>query len=390
MKTVLIEPALHKVVYVSSAKQNNFISGLAFTANFELDFCSTLYDAANWFRTGVKADVLLIDLAQVTNAVVSFLNTEPALKHIPVVLVVPAGTEITESHKALARRCSADDIFAEDDLGDKFNTRLGLLIKKYSLLRTRKKPMVPKAVTPPLTKRLFDILVAGIALFLLSPIFILIAILIKLDSKGPVVYLSKRVGSGYKIFDLYKFRTMRTGADAAIKEMAAQNMYNQAKPQEKANKNICLCESDSCDSQLFRDNSFVCEKFYIQEKKQQAAFMKFQNDPRITRLGNFLRNTSLDELPQLYNILLGDMSLIGNRPLPLYEAEKLTTDEHIMRFAAPAGLTGLWQVSKRGKAGLTAEERIQLDLDYASNYSFLTDLKIIFKTFPALLQKENV
>lgn len=120
--------------------------------------------------------------------------------------------------------------------------------------------------------------------------------------------------------------------------------------------------------------------------------MKFQNDPRVTKVGRFLRNTSIDELPQLLNILKGDMSLIGNRPLPIYEAEKLTKDNQILRFAGPAGLTGLWQVTKRSKkAGdISEEERVALDIYYVENLSFWLDLKIFFKTFPALLQTENV
>jgi lipopolysaccharide/colanic/teichoic acid biosynthesis glycosyltransferase len=107
-------------------------------------------------------------------------------------------------------------------------------------------------------------------------------------------------------------------------------------------------------------------------------------------MGGFLRNTSLDKIPQLFNILKGDMSLVGNRSLPLYEAEKLTTDDKILRFAGPSGLTGLWQVIKRGKEGVSEEERVQLDIAHVKNFSFFTDMLIILKTVPALLQSENV
>ena len=116
-----------------------------------------------------------------------------------------------------------------------------------------------------------------------------------------------------------------------------------------------------------------------------------ENDPRITKVGRFIRKYSIDELPQLINILKGDMSIVGNRPLPLYEAELLTSDEHIDRFMGPAGLTGLWQVEKRGEAGkLSAEERKQLDIKYAKTFSFWSDIKIILKTVTAFIQKENV
>ena len=116
-----------------------------------------------------------------------------------------------------------------------------------------------------------------------------------------------------------------------------------------------------------------------------------ENDPRITKVGRIIRKYSIDELPQLFNILKGDMSVVGNRPLPLYEAEKLTADESIDRFIAPAGLTGLWQVMKRGDSGrMSAEERKQLDIIYGQTFSFLLDCKILLKTFTAFIQKENV
>ena len=117
--------------------------------------------------------------------------------------------------------------------------------------------------------------------------------------------------------------------------------------------------------------------------------MKLQNDPRVTRVGKFLRKTSLDELPQLINVLLGDMSLVGNRPLPLYEAATLTTDEWAKRFLAPAGITGLWQIKKRGNKDMSVEERINLDIYYANKYNFAYDLWIMANTPTALIQKTN-
>jgi lipopolysaccharide/colanic/teichoic acid biosynthesis glycosyltransferase len=118
--------------------------------------------------------------------------------------------------------------------------------------------------------------------------------------------------------------------------------------------------------------------------------MKFVNDPRVTKLGQFLRKSSIDELPQLVNIFKGDMSFVGNRPLPLYEAEQLTSDEWSERFNAPAGLTGLWQVNKRGKSGMSEAERKELDNTYARTHTFFGDMSLILKTIPALTQKENV
>ena len=123
--------------------------------------------------------------------------------------------------------------------------------------------------------------------------------------------------------------------------------------------------------------------------KENKAFFKLNNDPRITRIGKFIRRTSIDELPQLINVFKGDMSLVGNRPLPIYEAEKLTSDEIIDRFSAPAGITGLWQVYGKGTSLDTPEGRKEFDLQYAKQYDFLLDIKILWKTLPAAMQEAN-
>jgi lipopolysaccharide/colanic/teichoic acid biosynthesis glycosyltransferase len=144
---------------------------------------------------------------------------------------------------------------------------------------------------------------------------------------------------------------------------------------------------------LVSDDSVVSEQSFLKQRnnEQKNSFVKLENDPRITRVGRIIRKYSIDELPQLINILKGDMSVVGNRPLPLYEAELLTSDEYIDRFLAPAGLTGLWQVEKRGDSGkMSAEERKMLDIKYAKTFSFWLDIKIILKTVTAFVQKENV
>jgi lipopolysaccharide/colanic/teichoic acid biosynthesis glycosyltransferase len=144
---------------------------------------------------------------------------------------------------------------------------------------------------------------------------------------------------------------------------------------------------------LIGDDFVVAETDFSKQKEEDInnAFVKIENDPRVTKVGRFIRKYSIDELPQLFNILKGDMSIVGNRPLPLYEAEKLTADSSIDRFMAPAGLTGLWQVEERGKGGkMSAEERKQLDIIYGETYSLGLDLKIIFRTLFAFVQKEDV
>ena len=250
----------------------------------------------------------------------------------------------------------------------------------------------------PMWKRTFDILFAGTAVIILSPLLIGTAIAVRAESKGKVIYKSQRVGSNYQIFNFLKFRSMYTNADKRLKELNALNQY-QIEEVESSDEDPeirfddLVGTPDEEESLLISDDFVISEEDFIKkkEKTQQNAFVKIENDPRVTRVGRFIRKYSIDELPQLFNILKGDMSIVGNRPLPLYEAELLTSDAYIDRFMAPASLTGLWQVEKRGGAGkMSAEERKQLDIKYARDFSFWLDMKIIFKTLTAFVQKENV
>lgn len=252
----------------------------------------------------------------------------------------------------------------------------------------------------PLWKRAFDIAASLGAIVLLSPLLAVVALAVKFDSPGPVIYKSKRVGSNYRVFDFLKFRSMRTDADKRLKELSDLNQYAGEQEKDSDASKISLDDeemqkllADMENGMLFADDFAIPEEEHQQivETEQENAFVKIENDPRITRLGRFIRKYSIDELPQLFNILLGDMSVVGNRPLPLYEAERLTSDEYIERFMCPSGLTGLWQVEKRGGAGkLSPEQRKQLDIEYARRMSPWFDLKIILRTFTAFVQKENV
>lgn len=209
----------------------------------------------------------------------------------------------------------------------------------------------PKHTARDFIKRTIDIFVSIAALLVLSPLLLLIAVLIKLTSKGSVLYISERAGKGFNVFNFYKFRTMITGAEEMVDSLQGKNIYTDA--------------------------------------NGSPAFFKLTNDPRTTKVGVLLRNLSLDELPQLINVLKGDMSLVGNRPLPLREAASLTTRNHAERFMAPAGITGLWQISKRGKPQMSAEERIALDITYARKRSTKEDLRILLNTPLALIQKQS-
>ena len=243
----------------------------------------------------------------------------------------------------------------------------------------------------PLWKRLFDITVSSIILLFLLPIFLIIVFAIRLESKGKVYYTSPRVGTGYQTFGFIKFRSMYTNADKRVDELMKKNQYPKQQDDEKiVEKPNEMVEEGTM---LIFDDGLIHEGEVRKRKseKRENAFFKVANDPRITKVGRILRNTSIDELPQLINVLKGDMSLVGNRPLPLYEAELLTTDQWSKRFLAPSGMTGLWQVTKRGGSNqMSADDRKQLDIVYAENFSFFYDIKILLKTIPAMLQHENV
>ena len=243
----------------------------------------------------------------------------------------------------------------------------------------------------PVWKRCFDVAFTTGALICLSPLFLITALAIRLESKGSIIYTSQRVGTNYKIFGFLKFRSMYTDADKRLDEFKKLNQYqstSKIKPQKYYSD-----PNGSSDTIFVGDDFHLTEGEYINRRKKikENNYIKLQNDPRITIVGHIIRKYSIDELPQLFNILKGDMSIVGNRPLPLYEAEMLTSDDYIERFMAPAGLTGLWQVEKRGTEGiLSAEERKQLDIQYARKFSFKMDMRIILRTFTAFIQKENV
>jgi lipopolysaccharide/colanic/teichoic acid biosynthesis glycosyltransferase len=189
-------------------------------------------------------------------------------------------------------------------------------------------------------KRVFDVGLAAVLLVLLAPFFALVAALTKLASPGPVFYVSRRMGVAERSFSCYKFRTMCVGADVQQEELESRN------------------EADGC---LF----------------------KIADDPRVTRVGRFLRRTSLDELPQLANVVLGQMSLVGPRPLPLRDVGRMET-KYRRRHAVLPGMTGLWQVS--GRSLLRASDMLDLDFEYIRTWSLRADLSILWRTVTVVLR----
>jgi exopolysaccharide biosynthesis polyprenyl glycosylphosphotransferase len=197
---------------------------------------------------------------------------------------------------------------------------------------------------PLFSKRVFDLMLA-VPLFLASlPIFVGTALLIKATSPGPIFFTQQRVGFNKRRFTLYKFRTMEVGAEAKLNELEHLN-------------------------------------------ESQGPTFKITNDPRVTRLGKLLRSTSIDELPQLINVIKGEMSLVGPRPLPLRDVERFEEDRHRKRFSVLPGLTGLWQVS--GRSSVSFDRWIDLDLEYIDQWSLGLDLKILMRTIPAVLLRDG-
>lgn len=193
-------------------------------------------------------------------------------------------------------------------------------------------------------KRVIDVILASVALILLSPLFVIIAIAIKIDSKGPVFFAHKRIGKNGKIIKLYKFRSMVINAEELIKSFTPEQMRE------------------------YKEN------------------YKLTNDPRITKVGKFLRKTSLDELPQLINIINGDLSIIGPRPVVADELEKYGVNKDKFLSVTP-GLTGYWAAN--GRSNTTYEQRMKMELYYIDNLSLKMDIKVFFKTILSVVKKEG-
>ncbi|MCX6981539.1 MAG: sugar transferase [Verrucomicrobia bacterium] len=190
-------------------------------------------------------------------------------------------------------------------------------------------------------KHLFDRVIALVIIAAFSWLFVIIALAIKLTSKGPVIFRQARGGKNGRPFSMFKFRTMQTDAEMQREELQRFNVMS-------------------------------------------GPVFKVENDPRVTAVGRFLRKTSLDELPQLFNVLLGDMSLVGPRPLPMYEVERIEATAHRRRLSMKPGITCLWQIS--GRNNVTSFDRwVALDLEYIDNWSPLLDVRILLKTIPVVL-----
>jgi lipopolysaccharide/colanic/teichoic acid biosynthesis glycosyltransferase len=357
-----------------------------------LSFKTTIQLVTDW-RANQFNIVAIISKSEILGNyglnIVEILENE-SMPSIPVFLII---THFNDNLRTIAINGKIAEVFVVPVDYKDIQLRVNFIISNWENLQN---PYVRKDNVPyktPIGKRVFDIVFSSAALLFLSPLLLLVYLLIKLESRGPAFYYSYRVGTGYKIFKFYKFRSMYINADQRLQDLKHLNQYddsdNKTISTYEAKDSFCI-QYQKCQFPIFGDGLATCEKTYASNAAEGSAFIKIKDDPRITKVGKFIRNTSIDELPQLVNVLIGNMSVVGNRPLPLYEAEKLTTDKYTLRFRAPAGITGLWQVEKRGKGGMSEEERLMLDNSYAINHSFRNDLRVILKTIPALLQTENV
>ncbi|MBL7826697.1 MAG: sugar transferase, partial [Saprospiraceae bacterium] len=251
----------------------------------------------------------------------------PVLRYVPLIAISENGSSISQDQLSLYR---IDDCYSIPVDWIKLQTRIEFLhqFKPKVLDQTYRIARENFSIDIPVKKRIFDVIGASLGILLSCWIWLPVMLAIWLESRGPVIYKSKRIGSGYQVFDFFKFRSMYHESDSRLQQLKHLNQYNST-------------------------------------NGQSPVFVKIPGDPRITRVGRFIRKYSIDELPQLLNVLRGDMSLVGNRPLPLYEAELLTRDEWIARFLAPSGITGLWQITKHDSPNMSAEERIALDLQYS-------------------------
>jgi len=361
-------------------------------------FANPLLFFAEWEKSKFNLVAIVSQSEVLGIGGISLLETLVKKKNINVPFFL-VSQQLSESTVRMTLKSGVADVFKLPIHKENLEIRMPFLIEKWDDLKhANTVPDFHKYKTP-FIKRVFDIFFASLALILLSPLLLTVCILLKLESKGPIFYYALRVGSGYRTFKFYKFRSMYVNADKRLKDLKHLNQYAPAadevattKVEEEYLCDECKAAGTGCKFPIYSDTIQWCEKQYSESKKAKAgsAFFKLKDDPRITKVGKFIRNSSIDELPQLWNVIIGDMSIVGNRPLPLYEAEKLTTDKYAMRFMAPAGITGLWQVEKRGKGEMSEEERLMLDNKYAENHSFWYDIKLILRTIPALLQKESV
>ncbi|ANQ52090.1 response regulator [Flammeovirga sp. MY04] len=366
----------------------NFVSTLLSTS-YEVNCYSTIADAYDQLEKN-NYHLVITDLNLTNESGENFIKQikkQPKFAHLPIITL---SGEDSSDKKFEILELGVDDYVVKPFLPKELLLRVKNILRKYDkwiskddtkIVDIPKKKLDIKKNFYLISKRSIDIIGSFVLLTLLSPLFLIVAIAIRLESKGPIFYISRRIGKNYNEIPFLKFRSMKVNADHLVKDLQEVNTYGDE--EEVAPENIPQGEL------LHGDNGFkICENQHKYDNST-STFFKLQNDPRVTKVGAIIRKTSIDELPQLINVLLGHMSLVGNRPLPIYEAEQLTKDYSVGRFAGAAGITGVWQVAKSKEPFMSEERRIKLDVQYAQNKSIFKDISLIYKTPLAMVQKEE-
>lgn len=369
-----------------------FVRNLLST-KYKVHCFSTIKDATQ-FLDHQMVELIITDLNLKGESGISFIEhikNTPTIAHIPIITL---SGEDSSSKKVEILNMGVEDYISKPFSPEELFVRINNILNKYrkfniigsSEIKSRSNSNQSSSNISIkhiydnkslIAKRCIDIIGSIFLITILSPIFVLTTICIYLESSGPIFYISKRIGKNFKVIPFIKFRSMRINADKMVDNLFKDNTY--------ADSN----EIESCNNFIFGDGGFSISELEYKSKKNQRHFFKLENDPRVTKVGNIIRKMSIDELPQLFNVLLGQMSLVGNRPLPLYEAENLTKDKVIGRFNTAAGITGLWQIHKSKEPFMSKEKRIFLDIKYALKRNTFMDFMLLVKTIPAMIQKEE-
>lgn len=355
-----------KVLHIGADPE--FISPIVYESYLiEIEAIDNVFSVSQWIRTNGMPDALICEKSLQGENSLGFCNFWVKQfdqdKRIPIILLDDEKNREILSDEL---RNKVDGVFSRP-------ANIEALISK--ILQIRRTKSLPnsdlgtelntfKPYKSTFIKRTFDLIAASIGLVTVSPLLLIFIIAIRIGSKGGVFYISRRVGSGFKVFDLYKLRSMYIHGDKRLKELAYVNEYikeEQAIHPEKANQVLHPA------SHHYGNSSTIT------------------GDPRITRVGHIIRRLKIDELPQLLNVIKGDISIVGNRPLPIYEAELLTTDDWTDRFNSPAGITGPWKaVTPRKLKAMSHEERNRLQNRYSEiakgSLSFWKDMWLILRT----------
>lgn len=272
-------------------------------------------------------------------------NTEACLKNNVIdEVIIAISRSLLEDAEPIVKACEEEGIRVRF-MADVFNVQVARIsLSQIGAIPLLNMEPVAQDRQQLFAKRLFDLTLTTLATPVLIPLFLIVAISIKLDSPGPVFFIQKRVGLRKHVFPMFKFRSMQMNAEEKLKEIEHLN-------------------------------------------EAEGPIFKMTNDPRVTRVGKLLRKTSLDELPQLINVFRGEMSLVGPRPMSLRDVDLFDRGIQRKRFSVQPGLTCLWQIS--GRSDLPFEKWLELDLEYIENWTFWFDVKILFKTFPAVLNSKG-